>query len=140
MERKKILCPENKVFVDTSAWIEFFKKKEPYYHIISDLIDNDKICCIGIVLAELLQGAKSTKELNTIKEFLHVFDFLPESEKLWEMAGELSFNLQGMGKRVGLSDCYIAVVTKAYNVTLLTLDKDFNVIKKEIGIKSHNRF
>jgi hypothetical protein len=135
LERKGIPHHPDKVLVDTSAWIEFFRKKEPYYRIISDLIDNDKICCIGIVFAELLQGAKSTKELNTIKEFLHVFDFLPESERLWEMAGELSFNLQSRGKRVGLSDCYIATATRTYNVSLLTLDKDFNVLKKETGIK-----
>lgn len=124
----------DKVVVDTSVWIEFFRKKEPYYNIVLDLIDNERVACIGIVLAELLQGAKSVKELNTIKEFLYVFDFLPESERLWEQAGELSFNLQRKGKSAGLSDCYIAVVTRAYNTKLLTTDKHFDVIKKEVEI------
>lgn len=124
----------DKVLVDTSVWIEFFRKKNPYYNIVLDLIDSDSVVCIGIVFAELLQGAKSAKELNTIKEFLYVFDFLPESEKLWEHAGELSFNLQRKGKSAGLSNCYIAVVTKAYNTKLLTTDKHFDIIKKEVEI------
>jgi hypothetical protein len=121
----------DKVLVDTSAWIEFFRKKAPYYGIVLELMDDDKICCIGLVLAELMQGAKSEKELNTIKEFLHVFDFFPESIDLWEDAGELSFMLQRKGVTVGLSDCYISVITKSANATLLTLDKHFSAIQKE---------
>jgi hypothetical protein len=122
------------VLVDTSVWIEFFRKKEPYYSIVSDLMDNDSICCLGIVVAELLQGAKSDKELNTIKAFLHVFDFLPEAVGSWEKAGELSFSLQRKGKAAGLSDCYIAVAVQAADVRLFTLDKHFSVISKETGL------
>lgn len=125
----------DKVLVDTSAWIEFFRKKEPYYSIILRLTDNDTICCIGIILAELLQGSKSEKELNTIKEFLYVFDFLPETLELWEEAGELSYNLQRKGKTVGLSDCYIAIVAKANILKLLTLDRHFSVLEKESGLQ-----
>ena len=128
----------DKVLVDTSAWIEFFRKKEPYYRVVLELIDNDVVCCMGIVLAELLQGAKSEKELNTIKEFLHVFDFLPESVKSWEKAGELSYALKQKGKAVGLSDCYIAVLTRSSSVKLLTLDKQFGVLKKEIELKLYD--
>jgi hypothetical protein len=128
----------DKILVDTSAWIEFFRKKEPYYSVVLELLDNDMVCCMGIVLAELLQGAKSEKELNTIKEFLHVFDFLPESVKSWEKAGELSYALKQKGKAIGLSDCYIAVLTRSSNVRLLTLDKHFDVLKKEIELKLYD--
>lgn len=125
----------DKVLVDTSAWIEFFRKKEPYYSLILKLTDNDRACCIGIILAELLQGSKSEKELGTIKEFLYVFDFLPETLALWEKAGELSYNLQRKGKAVGLSDCYIAVAAEAGKVKLLTLDRHFSVLEKESGLQ-----
>ncbi|MCK5505856.1 MAG: PIN domain-containing protein [Thermodesulfovibrionia bacterium] len=118
------------VLVDTSAWIEFFRKKEPYFTVVSDLINDDRVSCIGLILAELLQGAKSKKELDVLKEFLHVFDFLPESSELWQEAGELSFVLQRKGRKVGLSDCYIAVMTRTHEAGLLTLDKHFKEIKK----------
>jgi predicted nucleic acid-binding protein len=120
----------DKILVDTSAWIEFFRKKDPYYKLILELIDNGKVCCLGIVLAELLQGAKSQKELDVLKEFLYVFDFLPESTEMWRKAGELSYLLRQKGKAVGLSDCYISVVANTNDATLLTLDKHFEVIGK----------
>jgi predicted nucleic acid-binding protein len=74
--------------------------------------------------------------LSTIKEFLHVFDFLSESVKSWEKAGELSYTLKQKGKVkvIGLSDRYIAVLTGSSNVRLLTLDKHFDVLKKEIDL------
>lgn len=128
----------DKVLVDTSAWIEFFKRKEPYYGIILKLIDNDGICCTGIVLAELLQGSKSDKELNAIKEFLYVFDFLSESIHSWEDAGQLSYTLQRKGKSIGLSDCYITVIATSNNVKLLTLDRHFPLIKKECGLQLYD--
>ena len=121
----------DKILVDTSAWIEFFRKKAPYHNAVLEMIDSRRICCTGIVLAELIQGAKSQKELDVLKEFLHVFDFLPDSTELWEKAGELSFSLRLKGETVGLADCYISVVASSNNVKLLTLDKHFEIIRKE---------
>ena len=64
------------ILVDTSAWIEFFRKKDPYYKVILELIDNRRGCCVGIVLAELLQGARSQREVAVLEEFMLVFDCL----------------------------------------------------------------
>jgi predicted nucleic acid-binding protein len=124
----------DKVLVDTSAWIEFFRKKEPWYSAISGLMDDKRICCSGIILAELIQGAKSEKELEVLRDFRHVFEFLEESMDLWQSAGEMSNALQRKGKSVGLSDCYLAASAKAYTAKILTLDKHFDIIKGVVGI------
>jgi hypothetical protein len=124
----------DKVLVDTSAWIEFFRKKEPWYSAISGLIDDKRICCSGIILAELMQGAKAEKELEVLRDFRHVFEFLEESVDLWQAAGELSNTLQRKGKSVGLSDCYLAASAKAHKVKILTLDKHFDIIKGAVSI------
>jgi hypothetical protein len=124
----------DKILVDTSVWIEFFRKKEPWYSAISVLMDDKRICCSGIILAELIQGAKSEKELEVLRDFRHVFEFLDESTDLWQAAGELSNTLQRKGKSVGLSDCYLAASAKAHKVKILTLDKHFDVIKGAAGI------
>jgi len=126
-----------KVLVDTSVWIDFFRKKEPAYGLVSELMGAERICSIGIVLAELLQGAKSMKEISVVKDFIHVFDFLSETPQLWEEAGVLSFRLRGKGRTVGLSDCLIAVMSKQYDVALLSFDKDFAIIKEEIKLDLH---
>ncbi len=124
----------DKILVDTSAWIEFFRKKDPWYSAISGLMDDKRICCSGIILAELIQGAKSEKEPEVLRDFRHVFEFLDESLDLWQSAGEMSNALQRKGKSVGLSDCYLAASAKAHKVKILTLDKHFDVIKGAVGI------
>ena len=127
-----------KVLVDTSVWIDYFRKKEPAYGAVSKLLQEERICCIGIVLAELLLGAKSMKEVTVIKDFIHIFEFLPEMPQLWEQSGELSFNLRRKGKTVGNSDCFIAVMSKWYNTILLTFDTDFTAIKEEMELNLWN--
>lgn len=124
----------DKILVDTSAWIEFFRKNEPWYSAISGLMDDKRIYCSGIILAELIQGANAEKELAILRDFRHVFEFLDESVDLWQAAGELSNTLQRKGKSVGLSDCYLAASAKAHKVKILTLDKHFDIIKGAVGI------
>ncbi len=124
----------DKVLVDTSIWIDFFRKKEPTYSRVVKLIDEDRICCIGMVLAELIQGAKSREEIKILKDFTLVFSFLEESRQLWEKAGELSFSLRRSGKQVGLSDCYIAVAANNEKVGILTMDNHFNAITECLDI------
>ncbi len=123
----------DRYLVDTSVWIEFFRKKQPWYSRVAGWIDEDSICCNGLIYAELLQGAKTEKEIKTLKEFLHVFEFLKDSPELWEEAGILSYRLKRKGKTVGLADCYIAMLAHKYRVTLVTTDKHFKTLVAEIS-------
>ncbi len=125
----------DKVLVDTSVWIEFFRRKEPWFSAVTGLMDDKRICCSGLILAELIQGAKSEKELEVLRDFRHVFEFLDDSADLWEAAGELSHALKRKGKSVGLSDCYLAVSARARRVKLLTLDKHFAAIRGSVSIE-----
>ncbi|MBC8412746.1 MAG: PIN domain-containing protein [Nitrospira sp.] len=124
----------DKVLIDTSVWIEFFKKREPFFETVQKLIEEDNVCCLGVIYAELLQGAKSDKELNTIKEFIHVFNFIPESTTLWETAGLLSNALIQKGKTPGLADCFIASSAISYGAALFTLDKHFATIQNSTDL------
>jgi predicted nucleic acid-binding protein len=124
-----------KVLVDTSAWISFFRKETPNYPRISELIDEDRVACCGLILAELVQGVKSEKELAWLDDFLMVFEFPVEPPILWRKAGELSFRLRKSGKSVDLADCYIATLAGEMGYSVLTLDRHFLALAKETGIK-----
>lgn len=124
-----------RVLVDTSVWIEYFRKKEPSYSQVLSLMDEGRICCIGIIIGELLQGAKSEKELSVLRDFIHVFEFLPEDVRLWDKAGELSYRLRKAGKSAGLADCFIATTASINGAELLTIDRHFKVIREESGLK-----
>jgi predicted nucleic acid-binding protein len=125
----------DKVLIDTSAWIEFFRQIEPYHSMVLQLMSEERICTMGIIVAELMQGAKSEKELAVLRDFVYVFPFLRDSQDNWQAAGELSFRLRHNGKAIGLADCYIAIVAKAEGATILSLDHHFQMMKDEAGIK-----
>ena len=123
-----------RILVDSSVWIEFFRKNEPYHGIVSRLMDDEQIVCCGVILAELMQGAKSDKELAVLEDFLQIFTFIHETPELWAAAGKLSHKLRRKGVTVGLSDCFIAVAAASANVSLATLESHFDVLCKPAGI------
>lgn len=122
-----------RVLIDTSVWIEFFRQREPCHGIVTKLIDDDQVVCCGIILAELLQGAKSDKELAVLDDFLQVFTFIPETPELWAAAGKLSGKLRRKGITVGLSDCFIATAAASAKVQVATLDSHFEALGKPAG-------
>jgi predicted nucleic acid-binding protein len=123
-----------RVLIDTSVWIEFFRQREPYHRMVTKLIDENQVVCCGIILAELMQGAKSDKELAVLDDFLKVFNFIPETTELWAAAGKLSGKLRRKGTTVGLSDCFIATAAASVKVQVATLDSHFEVLSKPAGI------
>ena len=128
----------DKVLVDTSVWIEFFRKSDPSFTIVQTLLAEDRVCTIGLILAELMQGSKTEKELEILGEFIHAFEFLPENPSLWRKAGELSFRLRKQGMSIGLADCFIAVAAREGGVALLSLDRHFSLIEKDAKIRLYS--
>lgn len=123
-----------RVLVDTSAWIDFFRKNEPGHSLVLQLMAEERVCSCGLILAELMQGAKSEKELAVLRDFVHVFPFLAESPKNWQEAGELSYKLRRKGKTVGLADCYIAILARINAAAILTNDSHFELLQHEAKI------
>lgn len=125
--------PDRVVFIDTSAWIEYLRKTS---HSITKEIESALLINIAatcwIVLAELLQGAKSEKEIELIKDLASVVKILKETESTWQDAGILSNKLRRQGKNLPLIDCYLAVLAKENKARILTLDKHFPVIVESL--------
>lgn len=122
------------VLIDTSAWIEYLKKtSHPITREVeSALILNVAATC-QLVLAELIQGARSEKETDLILDLASVVKVLNESESTWQEAGFLSNKLRKQGKPIALIDCYLAVLAKENKAVILTLDKHFSVIEELLG-------
>jgi predicted nucleic acid-binding protein len=122
------------VLVDTSAWIDYFRQREPFHGIVAELLDADRICCVGLILAELLQGAKGEQEQTVLRGFPDVFPFIEEALPLWIKAGELSATLRRQGQTVGLSDCFIAVAARERGAAVLTNDRHFDWLSQAVGV------
>ena len=122
------------VLIDTSIWIYYFRGEKEVYNKVNELIDSGKVCSLGLVIAELIQGAKTEKEVRVIKDMATVFPQLTEGADSWEKAGVLSFQLKKVGKSIGLADCYIATIAKENEATIYTLDEHFKEIRNHIDI------
>ena len=120
-----------RVLVDTSVWVSYFRGGSP---VISEKVDSllagDEVCVPKIVLAELLQGAKSEREISTIEDFFDAFTILDQSPETWLKAGKLSRELKIRRKTIPLLDCYIAVIAEENACAILTLDDHFKEIQR----------
>jgi len=122
------------VLLDTSVWIEFMRGREPVCSQVRAMLDNDTVVCTGIILAELLQGVKSSNESKFIKNFPDVFEFPPETTARWLSSGELAAAMRAKGVTVPLSDCFIAITAVDTKSELITADRHFEEISHFIPL------
>jgi len=118
-----------RILVDTSIWVEYFNRPESEYaQRLAEFLEMETVCVTGIILAELLQGAKTDAEFELLRKNLKVLPLLKESEKTWEKVGKLSFELQRKGTVIPLTDCLIAVLAQENNCQVFTLDNHFTYV------------
>lgn len=122
------------VLLDTSIWIDYFRKKAPLIAAVDRLIDEERVCVAYLVVAELLQGCKTDLEFNILKQTTQVFPLLEERPNTWIFAADLSRRLRCEGQSVGLADCYLATLAHQHAVQLWTQDRHFLTIQKQLKI------
>jgi predicted nucleic acid-binding protein len=124
-----------RVLVDTSVWVSYFRGGAPAIsEKVDKLLAGAEVCVPKIVLAELVQGAKSEREISTIEDFFDAFTILDQGWDTWMKAGKLSRQLKTRGKSIHLLDCYIAVIARENACAILTLDDHFKEIQKVIPL------
>ncbi len=121
----------DKVLIDTSVWIEYFKNKNNQLaERVDEVLTFSDVYVPKVVIAELIQGAKSEKEISVIEEFIDAFNIIDQTDKTWVNAGRLSFSMKRKGITVNLVDCYIALLANENNCKLFSLEEHFKSIKK----------
>lgn len=126
---------KDRVLVDTSVWISYFKNADGRLsEKVDDLLSHSVVCVPKVVIAELIQGAKTEKEISVIEGFFEAFTIIDQSEDTWKKAGRLSFDMKRKGITAGVIDCYIAVMGKENDCDVLTLDTHFTDIRRFLKI------
>ncbi len=127
------------VLVDTSAWIEVFRK--PARLRLEDVVDfDDVVTCLPIV-QEVLQG------------FDREADFRRASEAMWSLPmiesplapGVVSeaIDLYRRARRAGITvrssvDCLIAACALRHDLAVLHVDRDFTNLAKVSQLEARN--
>jgi predicted nucleic acid-binding protein len=125
-----------KILVDTSVWIMYFQDKSAKFSgKVDDILSKQEVYVPKIVIAELIQGSKSEREVSVIEDFVNAFNVIDQKEDTWTKAGKLSFALKKKGRTVNLTDCYIAVIAQEHGCQIFSLDEHFKEIQKALDIQ-----
>lgn len=126
---------DNRVLIDTSVWIDYFKGRDDQFaEKVSEVLTSSDVYVPRVVIAELIQGAKSEKEISVIEEFIGAFGIIDQTENTWLKAGKLSFSMKRKGVAINIVDCYIAVIANENNCKIFSLDEHFKDIKRFLKI------
>jgi predicted nucleic acid-binding protein len=118
-----------KIIADSNIWIEFFNKpKSDIGNQFEVLLKNGDVQITGLIIAELLQGAASQKEINTILGLKEHLPFIETTEEIWAQAGILSNQLRKKGVVIPLSDILLAVLARENDCYIFTRDNHFKQI------------
>jgi len=122
---------DNRVLIDTSVWIKYFKDKPGGFSTrVDEILVKHEVCVPKVVIAELIQGSKTDREISLFQDFMEAFNVIDQKEESWVKAGRLSFNLRKKGKTIHLTDCYIAVIAQEHGCQVYTLDEHFVDLEK----------
>ncbi len=118
------------ILIDTSAWIEFFRGRDPVASAVDEaLASNDAALC-GPIETEIRRGLRSERERTKLLSLLDACHALSQPSQLWQEAGDLGFALRRRGVTPKTLDLIIAVYALSHSAVLLTIDKDFAAMRK----------
>lgn len=127
------------VLVDTSVWIEVFRK--PAGVKLEDLVDPDDVVTALPVVQEVLQGFRDERAFAVAREAMLALTTLQsplEASVFLEAA-----SLYRTARRAGLTirsgvDCLIAACALRHDATVLHYDRDFDALARISPLKSQS--
>jgi predicted nucleic acid-binding protein len=125
------------VLVDTSVWIETFRKGTRFK--LESAVDTEDIVTCLPVVQEVLQGFRDERAFALARDAMLSFP-LVESPLRAEVILEAA-NLYRTARRAGLTvrsgvDCLIAACAIRNGLTVLHRDRDFDVIARISNLES----
>ena len=94
------------------------------------LIRTRQVAVCGIVIAELMCGAKSPRERERIETALAGLDYLEMNRAAWRLVGDMLAELRREGVTVPMSDAILAALALQNDCRVLTRDRHFSDIPK----------
>lgn len=121
--------------IDSSAWIEYLRPKgsKKVKERVREILQKEEAVSCGIVVVEILRGAKNEKEYQLLVDSLTSLPQIPIDDEVIERASRWGFILDRKGKSVSTTDLLIAA--SAYKkACLLHIDDDFEIISATVDL------
>ena len=130
----------DKLLVDTSAWIASFRDtgNQKLKEALRDALDLDRVVTTNIVVLELLQGCKTTKEYDALESLLEALPLYPVAERTWAIAYEAGFSLRRKGITVPTIDILMCSLAKEHGLTLFHHDHHLKTISRAMSVEARD--
>jgi len=114
------------LLLDTTALIDFAKRREPAYSQILNWIEaEDTLGTCAITISEFYAGL-STQEAREWKEFVSVLVYWPITSDAAMAAGQDRYRFARQGLAITITDAIVAAVAREQNAVLVTANvKDY---------------
>ena len=118
------------VVIDTSVWVLALRPKvdEKTKQTVSGVLDEDRAATCGVIMMELLSGARNRREYQELLQSLEALHYLRTPEVTWRKVAELSLNLRAKGVSIPYADLLIAQIAMDNGCGLLHSNRHFDLI------------
>ena len=125
------------ILVDTSVWIEVFRKQRPFN--LEALVAFDEVVVCLPIVQEILQGIRDEATYRVARGALLSMPILesPMGEDVFTEAAQLyrAARRAGLTIRSGV-DCLIAACAIRHDIVVLHSDRDFTALAKVSALKT----
>jgi len=125
---------EEKVLVDTSAWIIGFRTggDPKAREFLKQKIAAGQVATSPLIILELIQGCKTEGERDRLRLQLESLEILYIEAHIWERAYGLAFDLRRKGLTIPTVDILVASLALENHCLLLHFDRHFLMIAQYI--------
>lgn len=120
------------ILPDTSIWIDYLRGKSPYFQILRHHLEQRTIATTGPIFAELLQGAKSEREVREISDFFAALPKFETTSELWLHTGIFAQARRTHANGISIVDVSIIMAARRHGARVWSRDKALlSLLKKE---------
>ncbi len=123
------------VIIDTSAWVEFFRRDGDLSvkMAVKWLLDEYEGALCGPVEMEFLGGARQNEMLR-IKKWFDLIPYVRNDLKIWREAAGNFAKLKAKGFTVPWNDILIGTIAKNQSIRVYAKDKHFLAMAEVLGV------
>lgn len=129
-----------RILVDTSVWSLALRRPKGIVNREAELLktlieEGEDIYLLGIILQEVLQGIRNSKDFFALREYFKAFPLIDLTREDYVRAAELKNHLIQKGKQGSTIDVLIALAAISHHCYLFTTDKHFIHIAEHSELK-----
>ena len=124
------------VLIDSSIWIHYFSSQdESLCASVEGLIRTNQAMISGLILGEVLYGAKSRIEYENLADTFEGIRCLVDSPEVFSLAAGYAWQLREKGIKAPLADLTIAAHCILGDIHLFTRDRHFSMIEEGLAVQ-----